>query len=129
MPTIDQTELGFLYPIETVIPETEKPEPETKKKTEMKKYHEPESNKPELKKSTEMKKSSEIENLAETEKNKSKKCERLAVWNQHEPRVMRKSLGTLEQYVPGRYVSEWARTKRWQRIKGCRNGGTFTSSS
>lgn len=62
MPTIDQTELGFLYPIETVIPETEKPEPETKKQTEMKKCYEPESNKPELKKST------EIENLAETEK-------------------------------------------------------------
>ena len=68
MPTIDQTELGFLYPIETVIPETEQPEPETKKQTEMKKCHESETNKPELKKSTEMKKSSEIENLAETEK-------------------------------------------------------------
>ena len=62
MPTIDQTELGFLYPIETVTAEREKPETETEKQPEMKKCHEPESNKPELKKST------EIENLAETEK-------------------------------------------------------------
>jgi hypothetical protein len=68
VPTIDQTELGFLYPIETVIAETEKPETETKKQTEMKKCHESETDKSELKKSTEMKKSSEIENLAETEK-------------------------------------------------------------
>ena len=35
MPTIDQTELGFLYPIETVIAETEKREPEIKKQPEM----------------------------------------------------------------------------------------------
>ena len=42
MPTIDQTELGYLYPIETAIAETEKPETEIKTQPEMKKCHEPE---------------------------------------------------------------------------------------
>ena len=58
MPTIDQTELGFLYPIETVIPETEKREPEIQTQPEMEKSTGPE-----------MKKSSETENLlSQTEK-------------------------------------------------------------
>ena len=59
MPTIDQTELGYLYPIETVTAATEKPETEIQKQPEMKK---PETNKLDSKKST------EIESLAETEK-------------------------------------------------------------
>ena len=70
MPTIDQTELGFLYPIETVIPETEKWEPETKKQQEIEKSTKPETKKPEMKKSTESDiKNPETENLlSETEK-------------------------------------------------------------
>ena len=75
MPTIDQTELGYLYPIETitaetVIAETEKPEPETKKKQEMEKSTEPETNKPDIKTSSESDiKNLETENLlSETEK-------------------------------------------------------------
>ena len=82
MPTIDQTELGFLYPIETVIVETEKQEPEIQTQPEMEKSTGPETNKPEMKKSSktetslEMKKSpeSDIKNpeteklLSETEK-------------------------------------------------------------
>ena len=65
MPTIDQTELGFLYPIETVIPETEKREPEIKTQPEMEK-----STGPEMKKSPESDiKNSETENLlSQTEK-------------------------------------------------------------
>ena len=75
MPTIDQTELGYLYPIETVtaeivIAETEKPEPETKKKQEMEKSTERETKKPEIKTSPESDtKNLETENLlSETEK-------------------------------------------------------------
>ena len=75
MPTIDQTELGYLYPIETltaetVIAETEKPEPETKKKQEMEKSTEPETNKPDIKTSSESDiKNLETDNLlSETEK-------------------------------------------------------------
>ena len=75
MPTIDQTELGYLYPIETVtaeivIAETEKPEPETKKKQEMEKSTERETKKPEIKTSQELDiKNLETESLlSETEK-------------------------------------------------------------
>ena len=73
MPTIDQTELGFLYPIETVISETEKPDPEkpeTKKQPEMEKSTKPETKKPETKILTEPDvKNPEMEKLLlETEK-------------------------------------------------------------
>ena len=62
MPTIDQTELGFLYPIETAIPETEKWEPETKKQQEMEKSAEPE-----MKKSSESEKSLEMKKLPKSD--------------------------------------------------------------
>ena len=62
MPTIDQTELGFLYPIETVIPETEKWESETKKQQEMEKSAEPE-----MKKSSESEKSLEMKKLPKSD--------------------------------------------------------------
>ena len=53
MPTIDQTELGFLYPIETVIPtpvesEMQNKQPEIKKQPEMERS-------PEMEKSPEVK--------------------------------------------------------------------------
>ena len=75
MPTIDQTELGYLYPIEsltaeTVTAETEKPEPEAKKKQEMEKSTEPETKKPDIQREPEADiKDLETENLlSETEK-------------------------------------------------------------
>ena len=67
MPTIDQTELGFLYPIETVIAETEKREPEIKKQPEMEKSAKPETDKPEMEKSTETEKSLEMKKSTDSD--------------------------------------------------------------
>ena len=67
MPTIDQTELGFLYPIETVILETENREPEIKTQPEMEKSMGPEAKKPEMKKSSETEKSLEMKKSPESD--------------------------------------------------------------